>query len=141
MHHTTQHPSTNTAVTTHFCHQRPGLPGHIERGDALCVKTVRIKDGTLAELSDLFLEMFQSVVLPNSTIVLLGSITSMLQQGSSGYLFDLLACAKKLGGRWVNIKVCPLPPLWDGVLPGKMHRTLLEIESALGTMYGGIHGV
>ena len=61
----------------------------------------------------------------------------MLQQGSSGYLFDWLACPKKLGGRWGNIKVCLLPPLWDGALPGKMHHTILEIESALGTLYGG----
>ena len=103
----------------------------------LCVKTVRIEDSTVVELSDLFLEMFQSVVLPKSTIVLLGSVTSMLQQGSSRYLFDWLAWAKKLGGRWGNIKVCLLPPLWDEVLLGKMHRTLLEIDSALGTLYGG----
>ena len=85
--------------------------------------------------------MFQGVTLPNSTIVLLGSVTSMLQQGSSGYLFDWLACAKKLGGRWGNIKVCPLPPLWDGALPGTMHHTILEIESALGTLYGAILAV
>ena len=60
-----------------------GFPGILSRGDALCVKTVRIEDGTLVELSNLFLEMFQGVVLLNSTIVLLGSVTSMLQQGSS----------------------------------------------------------
>ena len=127
--HTQQAPLT-------FIISNQGFPGTLSGGDALCVKTVRIEDGTVAELSDLFLEMFQSVVLPNSTIVLLGSVTSMLQQGSSGYLFDWLACAKKLGGKWGNIKVCPLPPLWDGVLPGKMPRTLLEIESALGTLRG-----
>ena len=74
--------------------------------------------------------------MPNSTIVLLGSVTSMLQQGSSGYLFDWLACAKKIGGKWGNIKVCPLPPLWEGSLPGKMHRTLLEIDSAFEMLYG-----
>ena len=90
MHHTTQHPITNTAGTTHFHHQRLGLPGHLEWGDVLCVKTVRIEDSTVVELSDLFLEMFQSVVLPKSTIVRLGSVTSMLQQGSSRDLFDWL---------------------------------------------------
>ena len=141
-HHTTsyhrhsRHHSLSSSVTTD-----QGFRGILSGGDALCVKTVWIKDGTVAELSNLFLEMFQNVVLPNSTIVLLGSLTNMLQQGSSGYLFDWLACAKKLGGRWGNIKVCPLPPLWDGVLPGKMHRTLLEIEAALGHCTGGIHAV
>ena len=75
--------------------------------------------------------------MPNSTIVHLGSVTSMLQQGSSGYLFDWLAYAKKIGGKWGNIKVCPLPPLWEGSLPGKMHRTLLEIDSAFEMLYDG----
>ena len=53
----------------------------------------------IAELTDLFMEIFQGSILPNSTIVLLGSVTSMLQQGSSGYLFDWLACAKKIKGK------------------------------------------
>ena len=39
-----------------------GFPGTLSGGDALCVKTIRIEDGTVAELSDLFMEMFQSVL-------------------------------------------------------------------------------
>ena len=128
-------PSNQTPLTLIISDQ--GFPGVLSGGDALCVKSIRIEDGTVAELTDLFLEIFQGSILPNSTIVLLGSVTSMLQQGSSGYLFDWLACAKKIGGKWGNIKVCPLPPLWEGSLPGKMYRTLLEIDSAFEMLYVG----
>ena len=127
-------PSNQTPLTLIISDQ--GFPGVLSGGDALCVKSIRIEDGTVAELTDLFMEIFQGSILPNSTIVLLGSVTSMLQQGSSGYLFDWLACAKKIGGKWGNIKVCLLPPLWEGSLPGKMHRTLLEIDSAFEMLYG-----
>ena len=99
LHHYTQHPHTIKPSSTHFDHQRPGVPGGSQWGDALCVKTIRIEDGTVTELADLFIEIFQGSILPNSTILLLRSVTSMLQQGSSGYLFDWLACAKKIGGR------------------------------------------
>ena len=127
-------PSNQTPLTLIISDQ--GFPGVLSGGDTLCVKSIRIEDSTVAELTDLFMEIFQGSILPNSTIVLLGSVTSMLQQGSSGYLFDWLACAKKIGGKWGNIKVCPLPPLWEGSLPGKMHRTLLEIDSAFEMLYG-----
>ena len=61
----------------------------------------------------------------------------MLQQGSSGYIFEWLACTKRLVGKWGNLKVCPLIPLWGGTVPGRMHRTLLELGAAFGSLYGG----
>ena len=47
----------------------------------LCAKSIRIEDDIEGEMTDLFLEMLQCGGLPNSTIVFLGSVTSMLQQG------------------------------------------------------------
>ena len=75
--------------------------------------------------------------MTNCSIVLLGSSTSMLQQGSSGYIFEWLTCAKRLVGKWGNLKVCPLIPLWGSTVPGRMHRTLLELGAAFGSLYGG----
>ena len=60
----------------------------------------------------------------------------MLQQGSSGYIFEWLACTKRLVGKWGNLKVCPLIPLWGGTVPDRMHRTLLELGAAFGSLYG-----
>ena len=60
----------------------------------------------------------------------------MLQLGSSGYVFEWLACAKKFVGKWGNVKVCPLIPVWGGALPGRFHRILLEINAAFKSLYG-----
>ena len=48
---------------------------------------------------------------------------------------------QKKGGKRGNIKVCALPPLWDGSLPGKMHHTILEIHAALRIIYRGGGGI
>ena len=103
-------------------------------GDGQCFRSLRVEDGTLTEITDLFIEVVQGGGL-TSSIVLLGSGTSLLQQGSSGYIFEWLVCAKRLVGKWGKLKVCPLIPLWGGTVPGRMHRTLLELGAAFGSLY------
>ena len=75
-------------------------------GEGECLKSVRIEDGDLHEVTDLFIEMF-SGGLASGTIILLGSVTSMLHKGSSGYVFDWQACAKKPNSKWGNVKDDP----------------------------------
>ena len=60
-----------------------------------CLKSVRIEDGDLGEIMDLVMDMFSGTSMTSGTIILLGLVTSMLHKGSSGYVFDWLACAKK----------------------------------------------
>ena len=111
------------------------FPGVLGGGDGQCFRSLRVEDGTLTEITDLFIEVVQGGGLTNSSIVLLGSGTSLLQQGSSGYIFEWLVCAKRLVGKWGKLKVCPLIPLWGSTVPGRMHRTLLELGAAFGSLY------
>ena len=60
------------------------------------MRTIQFEDGSLGEISDLFLELFMGVGIGGSNIILLGSATSLISSGSSGYVFEWLACAKKL---------------------------------------------
>ena len=113
-----------------------GFPGVMVGGEGGCLKTVRIEDGGLHEVTDLFMDMF-SGGLASGTIILLGSVTSMLHKGSSGYVFDWLACAKKLNSKWGNVKVCPMLPFWNDTIPGEMHRVILETGTAFSSLFGG----
>ena len=79
-----------------------------------------MEDGSLSEISDLFLEIFAGVGNGGSNIILLDSATSLLTSGSRGYVFEWLACAKKIVTRWPNVKVCPLVPLWTENAPGNL---------------------
>ena len=126
--------STNDMPLT-FVVSDQGFPGVMAGGEGECLKSVRIEDGDLHEVTDLFIEMF-SGGLASGTIILLGSVTSMLHKGSSGYVFDWLACAKKLNCKWGNVKVCPMIPFWNDTIPGEMHRIIMETGTAFSSLFG-----
>ena len=60
----------------------------------------------------------------------------MLHKGSSGNVFDWLACAKKITNKWGNVKVYPLIPVWNESIQGELHRVILETGTAFVTLFG-----
>jgi hypothetical protein len=102
-----------------------------------CIKTIRVEDGSLSELTDLLIE-FSTYAggLPHNTVVLLGSVSSMLHHGSNGYIFDWLSCAAKITTKWYTTKVCPLIPLPLETAPGQLSRTILEIGHVFAELFG-----
>ena len=105
-------------------------------GGGLCIRTVRVEDGLLSEITDLFLEMMAGVGMGSSNIILLGSASAIATSGSSGYVCEWISCAKKLTTRWPNVKVCPLVPLWSDGVPGQFLRSVQEIGSVFRSLHG-----
>ena len=54
-------------------------------GSSNCIRSIRVEDATLAELTDMLLTIFPHGI-PHNSIILLGTATSLLHQGSSGYI-------------------------------------------------------
>ena len=113
-----------------------GFPGVMAGGEGECLKSVRIEDGDLGEIMDLVMDMFSGTSMTSGTIILLGLVTSMLHKGSSGYVFDWLACTKKITSNWVNVKVCPLIPVWNESILGELHRIILKTGTAFPSLFG-----
>ena len=105
-------------------------------GVGQCLRTIKVEDGNLFELVDLFVEIFAGKQMGNSNIILLGSANQMSRTGSSGYVFNWLACADKIVSRWPNVKVCPLVPLWSEPVSGKLVRTVQELCSVFQSLFG-----
>jgi len=113
------------------------FPGVIAGGEGCCFRTIRLEDGKLAEITELLGEVFSAVGgLPNSTVVLLGSATGLLQMGSSGYVYDWMASAAKISQRWPTVKVCPLIPIVVENAPGQLFRSVCEAGAAFETLFG-----
>ena len=88
------------------------------------------------------MEVFTGKQMGNSNIILLGSANQMSRTGSSGYIFDWLACAEKIVSRWPNVKVCPLVPIWSESVSGKLVRTVQELCSVFQSLFGNdLHGL
>ena len=69
------------------------------------------------------MEVFTGKQMGNSNIILLGSANQMSRTGSSGHVFNWLACVEKITLQWPNVKVCPLVPIWSESVSGKLVRT------------------
>ena len=69
-------PAPDTPIT--FVATDQNFPGSLGGGENLCFRTIRVEDGSLSEISDLFLEIFAGVGIGGSNIILLGSATSLL---------------------------------------------------------------
>ena len=96
-----------------------------------------MEDGKLSAITDLLGEVFSAVGgLPNSTVVLLGSASGLLQMGSSGYVYDWIASAAKISQRWPTVKVCPLIPIVVDNSPGQLFRSVCEAGAAFETLFG-----
>ena len=72
----------------------------------------------------------------NSNIILLGSANQMSRTGSSGYVFDWLACAEKIISRWPNVKVYPLVPIWSESVSAKLVWTVQELCLVFQFLFG-----
>ena len=130
-----------TSQFPHLTHQSPLLSATTAvpatwGGEGICLRTIRVEDGSLSEISDLFLEVFAGVGIGGSNIILLGSASLLITAGSSGYVFEWLACAKKIVSRWPNVRVCPLVPLWTDCVPGQFIRSLQELSSGFRSLFG-----
>jgi hypothetical protein len=73
--------------------------------------------------------------IPHNSIILLGTATSLLHQGSSGYIFEWISCARKITARWPTANICPLPPILNDTAPGQLFRTVMETASVFKNLF------
>jgi hypothetical protein len=91
-----------------------------------CVKIISIENGSITALVDLFINLTRNRRIPPRSIVLIGSIFHLADDGLSAYIKDILEAAQKIKstlGR--EVKVGPLLPM---LLPGTgLPQVLREI--------------
>ena len=73
-------------------------------------KSVRVEDGTLTEITDLFLEMLQSPTAQQQ-ICPSGVQQEYVTSREQWVRLKMDLLRKKLVGNWGNVKVCPLIPI------------------------------
>jgi hypothetical protein len=61
--------------------------------DDLCPAIIRVEDGLLCELGDLFFSLLRDFTLPEGSVLLIGSLTHLMEEGLVGY-------AKKIGAEY-----------------------------------------
>jgi len=104
-------------------------------GKDFCIPVIRIEDGTLLELADFTQEILNRTPLPAGTLFLVGTVSHLVQMGSTIYALDWLKTVTRYTDRWPNCKVGPLPPTLREDGTGTIGRYLIEIKHWFATTY------
>ena len=106
------------------------------------VAVIRLANGTLHELADLLMEIFDRKNLPDGSVVLMGSVSHLHRVGVGSFSREWTQVVNRLGRRWPNIRVCPLAPLIRENVSGGVSREIVELASWLSKVYtGSINGL
>jgi len=133
-HITVQHGRDEPLIFT-ACDQN--FPGNVGGGGGNCIRSVRVEDGSLPEITELLMDVLNTFGgVPSNTIILLGSASHLLRSGSSGYVMEWLDSAARLTQRWNSVRVCPLVPILLENSPGTLFRSICETSAAFDLLFG-----
>ena len=65
-------------------------------GEGECLKILRLEDGTLADLANIFLESVKQFVVPAGSVVLLHSISHLAWAGPAAYCEDFVRARQRI---------------------------------------------
>jgi hypothetical protein len=69
------------------------MPASLPSKNDLCPAIIRVENGLLCELGDLFFSLLKDFTLPEGSVLLIGSLTHIMEEGLVGY-------AKKMGAEF-----------------------------------------
>jgi len=112
-----------------------------------CIGVIRVEDGSLAEITALFRDVFRNYTrpagcLPPGSIILLGSISHLAMNGLQQYVEDLVRylaiISSEVGGGAIVIPYVPIP--LAGITSEELLRDMIDLDSwitgsGLGDLY------
>ena len=98
-------------------------------GTGHCLKIIRLEDGSLAELSNVFLETIQKHILPAGSVVLLHSLSHLKWVGTAAYAEDFVRSRQRILATYRSgLSVLHgLPILAEGSTDSSLANDLLAI--------------
>jgi len=106
-------------------------------GNGTCIPVVRVEDAGLLELADFTMEILGRTALPAGTVFLVGTISHLVQVGSTLYCLDWQKMVAKMADRWPSCKVGPIPPILREDSTGTTGRCITELRHWFTTVYTG----
>ena len=102
-----------------------------------CISVVRLESGSLGELTDLVIELFENQKFPPGSVICLGSASHLHKVGLTVYTMDWNRCLDTLTKRIGGIQICPLIPVITDNIPGSLANDLIALVSWLTKQYEG----
>jgi len=109
----------------------PGAPGK------KCMNVIRIENGGIMELAQIFNEIMENKPLQSGTCILLGSLSYLAYVGASIYANEWRAAVRMLNRRWPGVLICPLVHIVQSQIDGAIMREVLAISRWFRKVYEG----
>jgi hypothetical protein len=101
------------------------------------VAIIRLANPSLLELIDLLSEILDRRLLPEGSVILLGSVSYLNRVGTSIFAREWTIAVDRAGRRWPNARVGPLTPIIRTDVVGGVAREMLEIAAWYAKVYVG----
>jgi hypothetical protein len=101
-----------------------------------CIAVVRFEDATLANLTEMAIEILGSSNVPAGSVFMLGSASHLFRVGAASYATDWVNQINKLELKFKNINFCPLAPILREASPGSLVQDLETITVWYHMVYG-----
>jgi len=106
--------------------------------DESSVVTIRMENSSLAELTDLCLEIFEGKgVLKPGSLVLASSLSHLIANGSGKYSKDWCLTVNRLEKKLPGTRVCPIPPVLKENAEGSVAFDLMTLGYWFSKVYAG----
>jgi hypothetical protein len=105
-------------------------------GKNSCVPIIRLEDGSLEEMFDLIIEIFDRTPLPPGSHFLVGSVSYLSQVGTGKYCQEWQKMFQAISNRWRQATTGPLFPILRESSPGSTTTLLTELKHWMDGAYG-----
>ena len=86
------------------------FPAVLPSGENRCLAIIRLESGSLDELIDLFLKISRPVSVPEGTVVLFGSLTTLSKIGLQSYASACINGSRRISGAIKGSSPVPFVP-------------------------------
>ena len=93
------------------------FPAVLPSSENRCLSIIRLDQGGLDELIDLFLKIARQTTVPAGTVVLVGSLISLSKLGLQSYAAACINSKRRLSGGVKGVEAVPfVPPPWEAAM-------------------------
>jgi hypothetical protein len=113
------------------------FPAVLPSSENRCLSIIRLDQGGLDKLIDLFLKIARQTTVPAGTVVLFGSLTSLSKVGLQSYAVACVNSKRRLTGGVKGIEAVPfVPPPLGGCNDPELIRNIVDTCVWLGSIPG-----
>jgi len=131
------HPVFVSGETTGLCISDQNFPANLSAAgtEKNCVACIRVESASLAELDEIFTELFGGIKIPTGTTICAGSASHLHAVGPTIYAADWTVFCHGLSSRFPGTNICPLIPVISGEFPGSLAVSIATLTAWFATVY------